>query len=248
MSFILMAVFLLTFLLGVLMVVRGFGAIRRQRCYLKGHEHTGGSAIFVGAINVFTGALLIFSSASMSVGHVQGELSWRKHEALRQAAASGDVGAVDRELNLHPELRDIDVLMPLAVNALYSDNQDLVVYFLDHGVPADSLLGPCLGGSDMNGDGKIEPVSQALRELVVSRVKYVDRRERDGTTLLHWAAGQGALENVKLLLAQGADPEVEDFNHTTPISRARKNKHPEVEALLLEAAEKRRKKPEASKP
>lgn len=62
----------------------------------------------------------------------------------------------------------------------------------------------------------------------------VDARDRDGRTALWWAAGAGGVEQARLLLAKGADPNAKDKEGTTPLGRARYNLDEAMAQLLRE--------------
>ena len=48
---------------------------------------------------------------------------------------------------------------------------------------------------------------EAVRRLLQQEAVDVNVSEADGTTALHWAAHQGDLESLQLLLASGAEPD-----------------------------------------
>jgi hypothetical protein len=61
----------------------------------------------------------------------------------------------------------------------------------------------------------------------------LDRRDADGRTLLHLAAGDGRLSMVAWLVEQGADVDIEDAAGVRPVQLAADAGHSAVTALLL---------------
>lgn len=57
--------------------------------------------------------------------------------------------------------------------------------------------------------------------------------QTEGPTALHWAAGRGHAEIVRLLLENGAELEAQDYLGRTPLHAA--HRHPSTVQLLLEA-------------
>ncbi len=62
----------------------------------------------------------------------------------------------------------------------------------------------------------------------------VNKRDRDGTTPLTWAAGEGSPKAVKALLDKGAEVDAKDNKERTPLMSAAYRGFPEVVKLLLE--------------
>ena len=58
-----------------------------------------------------------------------------------------------------------------------------------------------------------------MKEYVLSQ-KDVNARDKDGRTLLHYAANKGYLEIVRLLLEKGANINVQDNDGRTPLHEA----------------------------
>jgi len=60
-------------------------------------------------------------------------------------------------------------------------------------------------------------------------------RNVNGSTALHYAASAGRVENIKLLLAHGADPKVADKKGETPRRQAKLQGYADIEELLKTA-------------
>ena len=74
---------------------------------------------------------------------------------------------------------------------------------------------------------------EAVRRLLQQEAVDVNVSEADGTTALHWAAHQGDLESLQLLLASGAEPDRPNRYDVTPLALAcARGSAPIVEALL----------------
>lgn len=74
----------------------------------------------------------------------------------------------------------------------------------------------------------------ALAGLVLEHGAEVDARDEGRKTALHWAAYYGRLDLVRILLVRGADPNAVDVLGQTPLVLARKGKHPEEAAVLVQ--------------
>ncbi|MCM3894273.1 ankyrin repeat domain-containing protein [Gordonia sputi] len=59
--------------------------------------------------------------------------------------------------------------------------------------------------------------SDRLRQLLIGEMSDVNACAQDGLTALHWAAQEGQVEAVRLLLAAHANPNALGPNRTTPL-------------------------------
>ena len=59
--------------------------------------------------------------------------------------------------------------------------------------------------------------SDRFRQLLIGEMSDVNARAQDGLTALHWAAQEGQVEAVRLLLAAHANPNALGPNRTTPL-------------------------------
>ncbi len=74
----------------------------------------------------------------------------------------------------------------------------------------------------------------ALRDLIAQEAD-VDAAQEDGTSALHWAAHQGDLESVRLLLRAGATPDLPNRYSVTPLMLACGRGDAAVVDVLLDA-------------
>lgn len=72
-----------------------------------------------------------------------------------------------------------------------------------------------------------------LQCLIENGADVISYRDNDGLSTLHWAASNGGLESVKLLLNYGADPNAISY-HGTPLHFAAINGHTKVVKLLID--------------
>ncbi len=85
------------------------------------------------------------------------------------------------------------------------------------------------------------PLIEAIRQGDVAAAERlvassdVNAREADGTTALHWAAEENAVELVGMLLRAGADPRVANRYGMTPLQLAVVNGSARLAAALVEA-------------
>ena len=63
----------------------------------------------------------------------------------------------------------------------------------------------------------------------------LNEKNSKGETPLFWAAKEGRLELVQLLLRKGADPTIGDSALSTPLHQAAKGGHIEIADLLIAA-------------
>ena len=63
--------------------------------------------------------------------------------------------------------------------------------------------------------------------------EYVNGRDGQGNTALHWAVYSNQVSSVALLLALGADPHLRDLNGNTALHVAVMANHPKIVKELL---------------
>jgi ankyrin repeat protein len=80
-----------------------------------------------------------------------------------------------------------------------------------------------------------EKAKAALSEMPAGeKTAAINRIDREGYTPLAYAAQQGCLEIVKLLVESGAAVDAsEEYSHWTPLLRASQNRHADVVRYLL---------------
>jgi len=67
-------------------------------------------------------------------------------------------------------------------------------------------------------------------KIIIEKIKYVNKPSKNGSTALHSAVNSSCINNIKLLLDNGADPNKKDAIGNTPLHYAHKA---EVIDLLL---------------
>ncbi|MBN1994847.1 MAG: sigma-70 family RNA polymerase sigma factor [Anaerolineae bacterium] len=77
----------------------------------------------------------------------------------------------------------------------------------------------------------------ATLEVLLTDGFDVNTRDKNGQTLLHWAAQKGHLEAVELLLKNGAKPNIKDETGQTPLQRAEEKDYREIVDLLRQYEE-----------
>jgi len=83
----------------------------------------------------------------------------------------------------------------------------------------------------------IAAIREALDEMIalIAGGADVNALGEDGYTALHWAAGEGNVEAVKLLLEHGARTDIrDDLFGRTPVEHAKLHGHEAVVSLLAE--------------
>ena len=88
----------------------------------------------------------------------------------------------------------------------------------------------------------INPEAEAIKANLAAGAE-VDARTPKGATIfmtpLMWATYGGHLDQCRLLLEAGADPTAVDENGKSVLEMSREARHADVEALLVEAIERR---------
>jgi hypothetical protein len=142
--------------------------------------------------------------------------------------------------------------------ALRSGNPELIELLFEAGgraeplSPVETLVAALLGDPDaarrlVESDPDLVPRALAAEPALVARAVEAGRADSvrllvdlgwdvnhlGRVTAVHQAVWSGDLEMVKLLLALGADPTIEDSaHHSTPLGWARHGHHSEIEAYL----------------
>jgi hypothetical protein len=73
-----------------------------------------------------------------------------------------------------------------------------------------------------------------LLEAMTDRIEIVDQRDREGNTPLIYAIVNGKLDNVRLLLDRGADPNLANNGGGTPLAYATQLNREAIRDLLIE--------------
>ena len=76
-----------------------------------------------------------------------------------------------------------------------------------------------------------------MQFLVEEAAVYLDPRDANGWTPLFFAASNGFLDAVKLLLSAGADPRAKDNEGKTILFHAAQGSHKQTVSFLLEIPE-----------
>jgi ankyrin repeat protein len=137
---------------------------------------------------------------------------WRR---LDSAFRAGDIDAVRAELVDEPRFPNVIAaagIGPCLTYAIYHSPRAMIVALLDAGAdpnwPADDGFPPLIAALSCAQEAPGSPPRADVREIVqllLERGADVHQRGINDYTALHWAAGQGGLELVDLLLAHGAD-------------------------------------------
>lgn len=114
-------------------------------------------------------------------------------------------------------------------NASAAGHLEIVRFFLERGADPNSL----------NYSWGFTPLGMALStpyidvaEELIRHGADVNARRRDGNTYLMHAARAGRMAVVEFLLAEGADPRLENDDGYTALDLAKENNHPEIAVLL----------------
>jgi ankyrin repeat protein len=76
-------------------------------------------------------------------------------------------------------------------------------------------------------DGHVE-----IGRMLIRGGARVDHRDIAGGTALHWAVRAGATQYARMLLENGADPNIPEWSGDRPIDVARSIDHADLIALL----------------
>ncbi|KAF9437741.1 hypothetical protein BGZ76_011379 [Entomortierella beljakovae] len=132
---------------------------------------------------------------------------------LHSGAASGNLGLVKFALdNGQPIDSVVNGVLPIHAACCNNANVPVVLFLIDHGADVNARRQPRKYGSDRTAG------SQAVGTT--------------GSTPLHFAAANGCLAIVEMLLKHGATPDLVDKYGTTPYAVATARNHPEVADLL----------------
>ncbi|MCF7853260.1 MAG: ankyrin repeat domain-containing protein [Candidatus Pacebacteria bacterium] len=152
---------------------------------------------------------------------------------LCEAAHAGKYTTVKQALDAgaNPNVADGQMHTPLML-AAYNGHADIVKALLAAGADVDRTDPVGRTALMFASSG---PFPDAVRALLAhgANVNLSDRGE--GWTPLMWAAAEGNLEVVKILLESGADKERKDADKDTAYSFAVRKGHSEVVRLLKES-------------
>ena len=135
---------------------------------------------------------------------------------LDRAFRAGDFATIDHELGAEdgfPNVIAHPAMGTCLTYAIYHGPLQLIRELLDHGAdpdwPADDGFPPviaALSTADVAPGATTRDDGFAIVEMLLANGASVGQRGLNDYTPLHWAAGQGDLSLVDLLLANGADP------------------------------------------
>ena len=161
----------------------------------------------------------------------------KRHTSLLtifEASGTGDINAVERELEKDPGLINSfseDGFTPLGL-ASFFENAPIVRYLLEKG--ADPNLAS-------NNHFHVAPLHSAcavsnydLVEILIENGANVNAKQMDGFTPLHAAALQGQTKIARLLIEAGADITAKTDNGQSPLSMASEKDFKEVAELIKE--------------
>jgi len=92
----------------------------------------------------------------------------------------------------------------------------------------DSMIGQLC---ELVVDGNIQSVS----DVTARDPAYLNKKDKDGMTCLHWASDRGHRDLVKLLLDRNSDPNIQDSLGNTALHMACQTGQEEIVYLLLES-------------
>ena len=117
-------------------------------------------------------------------------------------------------------------------NVFYTNNKEIIEYFVHKGLDCDKLLGKgwppivyvCRGDKGEHPE-KVELLSEYVRNLNAQTPK--------GVSAMHAASKAGFLDVIKVLLANGAEINIRDKKGKTALAYSRKYKRKAVEEFLM---------------
>lgn len=151
----------------------------------------------------------------------------------------------------HINKKDVVGLTPLTV-ASKNGHMDVVIYLLSKGASIYTGMndaGTALHFASEMGhvnlvqyilykfsqpSGREQFLSHLLPERQIDLASYINNKTYEGTSALHKASWKGHVDIVKLLLNNGADPNILSRDNSTPLSEASYGGHTEIVKLLLE--------------
>ncbi len=184
-----------------------------------------------GVILLAVGGILCWFTCGMVSDQVSFSRWTEVHEAMLEAVRQDDAVTLDGLLSQHPEKRSA-LMKDLFLQAVREGHPKVVVYLLDHGIDINGTLEE-LGRPPILNVAIGPSIAKPVKAAMIERVKDVDMRATNGQSALHLAAATGDRDAVALLLARGADPKLEDYNHKTPIFVARERHQDEIERMLV---------------
>ncbi|MEM7350128.1 MAG: ankyrin repeat domain-containing protein [Acidobacteriota bacterium] len=161
-------------------------------------------------------------------GREAGRLNRSGQSLLHLAAHGGDTEILQRLLrhDFDIDLKDVDGRTPLHF-ATMKTHRAAAALLLEHG--ADARL-PDGDGQTVAHSSAASSDSQLLQLFLTPST--LDLPDRAGNTPLHHAAGWGRVENVRLLLAAGASPELANDAGQTALEVARESGRKRVVELM----------------
>ncbi len=186
---------------------------------------------------VFTGVVFSYACENKSSKSVKEKISGESvktqktkktvdMQAFREAALNGRVQKVKEIL---PDLKNVDAADENGNTALmlagYNGHTEIVRLLLDHDADINHFNPEGRNVLMYTASG---PYPETV-ELLLDRGAELNRADKgEHFTALMWAAAEGNMEVVKVLLKHGADASLKDVDGDTAASFARKNGHDEV--------------------
>jgi ankyrin repeat protein len=142
----------------------------------------------------------------------------RRFLRIHEAFKAGDLAALRAELDTDQEQQFPNVIVATGFGecltyAIYHSPLDFIIELLDLGAdpnwPSDDGFPPLIAALSCARSvpgSPARPDVYEIVELLLDRGSDVQQRGLNDYTPLHWAAGDGSLSLVDLLLAHGADP------------------------------------------
>ncbi|KAF9091985.1 hypothetical protein BGX23_004703 [Mortierella sp. AD031] len=160
-----------------------------------------------------TTAALTTSSLSTTSASSHSSKKQPLNLGLHSGAASGNLGLVKFALdNGQPIDSVVNGVLPIHAACCSNNNVAVVLFLIDRGADVNSRRYP--------------------RKYSGDRVVGAQTVGTTGSTPLHFAAANGCLAIVEILLRHGATPDLADKYGSTPYTVATARNHPDVAALL----------------